>query len=576
MVGTGATPRHRLLARAALAALLGAPVLFILAFVLEYGYQPIVVALHVSQVLFTALVARELMRVAARGRWARGLVTFIGAGATSFYWTVVIVSAITNEAWGWSVSLDLARAYVRYLPDVIGNLPVSPALVPGALFAGFVFLVVIWTAWWLAAPRVVAHLRAPHVRFPLAIIALAFFNVWARRLPDAAPEPFTALYTPPGQLGADEARARNAAALREYGSTPVARPRNVIVIFADALRADHMGVYGYARPTTPFLSRLDSAGRLRKVKLAMATCPFTACGVVSTLASRDSAVLELGSLKLHDILHARGYRTYFIGASDHTVWYALRMHYGDNVDVFFDGFHSRKYSLNDDRVVLEGLEAVPVSSGKPAFFNFFLTSTHVVGTKLPEFRRWTPATGVNAYDNGILQADRSIEQIFAALEARGYLANSIVVILGDHGDAFGEHGITGHTLSVYQETLHIPMLFVGGDYANLEYATQSDVAPTILAQLGLPRPASWQGQSLLDAPAKTVSTHWTDRARPWRAVVYREGGRTWKYMYMSRLGSRVEELYELGGDPRETRNRIEEPGLDSIRAVVRRRAQARW
>ena len=571
MVGTGATPRRPHLARVALSALLGAPVLFITWFALKYGYQPVVPALHVAQVLCAAIVAYTLIWLV---RGSRAAVTIVGATATSIYWTVVIVSAITNEAWGWSVSLDLARAYLPWLPDVGRNLPVSPALVPAALFGGFVFLVVIWLAWWRAAPSLASLRRRLWLLLPLA--ALGAFIMLVRTRPDAAAEPFTALFTPPGQRGAEEARARNAAALREYGSAPASAPRNVIVIFTDALRADHMGVYGYERATTPFLSRLDSAGRLRKVKLAMATCPFTACGVLSTLASRDSAVLELGSLKLHDILRARGYRTHFIGASDHTVWYALRMHYGDNVDVFFDGFRSRKYPLNDDRLVLEGLDAVPPSSGRPAFFQFFLTSTHVVGTKLPEFRRWTPATGMNAYDNGILQADHSIEQILSKLDAKGYLANSIVVILGDHGEAFGEHGITGHTLSVYQETLHIPMIFIGGEYANLEYATQSDVAPTILAQLGLPKPASWEGRSLVDAAPKTISTHWTDRARPWHAVVYREGGRVWKYMYMYRLGSRVEELYELVGDPGEKRNRIREEGLDAVLGVVRARAEARW
>ncbi len=561
MVTTRATPRRLLLA-----ALLGAPVVFIVWFVTRYGYQPIVVALHVAEVLLTALVTYALLWLARRSRVA---MTVAGAGATSGYWTVAIISAITNEAWGWSVSLDLTRAYLPWLPDVVRNLPVPPALVPSALLAGAGAFVLIWVGWWKASSWL--SVRRPRMWHVVAAVALGAFVLWARRVPDAAAEPFTALYTAPGVHGAAEASARNVAARREYGSAPVTTPRNVIVIFSDALRADHMGVYGYARATTPFLSRLDSAGRLRKVKLAMATCPFTACGVVSTLASRDSAVLELGSLKLQDILHDRGYRTYFIGASDHTVWYTLRMHYGDNVDYFWDGFRSKRYALNDDRGVLEGLEQVPAAAG-PAFFQFFLTSTHVVGTKLPEYRQWTPAVGVNAYDNGILQADHTISQIFAALQAKGYLEGSIVVILGDHGDAFGEHGITGHTLSLYQETLHIPMIFVGAEPGNLEFATQSDVAPTILSLLGLPKPASWQGQSLMDGAPKAMSTHWTDRARPWHAVVYREGGRVWKYL----IRSGAEELYELLSDSLESRNRIGEPGLDAVRGVVRTRAAARW
>ncbi|MEO7456443.1 MAG: sulfatase-like hydrolase/transferase [Gemmatimonadaceae bacterium] len=563
MTATGATPRRRLLA---LFALLGAPVLFITWFALRYGYQPVVVALHVAEVLLAAIIGFAMMQAARKRVW----VTVIGATMTSAYWTVVIVSAITNEAWGWSVSLDLARSYLRYLPDIGRNLPVSPALIPLALLAGLVFLVVIWVSWWRAAPFVT--MRRVGARYAVAGVVLAVFVMWARERPYADAEPFTALVTAPGHVNAADARAHNARARREYAAPRPARARNVIVIFSDALRADHMGLYGYARATTPFLSRLDSAGRLRKVKLAMATCPFTACGVVSTLASRDTNVLELGSLKLQDVLHDRGYRTYFIGASDHTVWYTLRLHYGDAVDYFFDGFSSKRYSLNDDRLVFEGLEGVPSSSGAPAFFYFFLTSTHVVGTKLPEFRRWTPAVGANAYDNGILQADHSIAAIFDSLKVKGYLDSSIVVILGDHGDAFGEHGITGHTLSVYQETLHIPLIFMAADTAtwkNLEFATQSDVAPTILDLLGMPRPSGWEGVSLRSDTAKQFSAHWTDRARPWRAVIYREGGRTWKYMYVTRWGSLHEELYELTADPGESNNLVGAAVARRVLAVVR-------
>jgi arylsulfatase A-like enzyme len=350
-----------------------------------------------------------------------------------------------------------------------------------------------------------------------------------------------------------------------------------------------MGVYGYGRATTPFLSHLDSIGQLKKVTLAMATCPFSACGILSTLASRDSAVLDLGSLKLHDILHDRGYRVNFIASSDHTVWYMLRMHYGENVDYFFDGFHSKRYSLKDDRLILEGLEGVAPSQGKPAFFFFFMSATHPVGTKLPAFRRWTPsevtvgtdatAPQRNAYDNGILQADNSIKEILSTLDRKGYLAGSIVVILGDHGDGFGEHGVFGHTRYLYQEMLHVPLLIYDDSaaaYANLDFATQSDIAPTILERLGLPMPGSWQGQSLVSKPAKQFSTHWTDRGRPWHAVLYRDAGRIYKYMYVVRWGRRAEELYELTSDPGEQRNLIADARLDAARSAVRRRAAARW
>lgn len=580
-------------------AAIGVPLVFITAFTIRYGYSPIVVALHMAEVALAATVTFMAMRALARAAerrhrpvLARTLIALVGSMTAAVYFLVIVLSTVTNEAWGWSISIDLARAYVPYLPTIVGNLPVSRGWIVVGIGAFFVVVAGICWAWWAAAPRLLARWRGSTttVAGPFALaVALGVFIFVARQSPFAAAEPLTALFTAPGVSNTAQAKADNARALHEYQGPQDFHRRNVILIFADALRADHMGVYGYVRPTTPFLSRLDSSGRLRKVRLAMATCPFTACGVMSTLASRDSAVLDLGSLALQDILHDRGYRVNFIGSSDHTVWYTLRLHYGNHVDYFFDGFNSKRYSLNDDRLVLEGLDGVAPASGQPAFFFFFLSSTHEVGTKLPAFRKYVPAEvgvgsdvaapQINAYDNGILQADNSIEQILGVLDRKGYLRNSIVVILGDHGDGFGEHGVFGHTRYLYQEMLHIPLLIYddsAATYANLDFATQSDIAPTVLDRLGLPTPRQWQGQSLFSKPAKPFSTHWTDRGRPWHAVVYRDRGVIYKYMYVVRWGRRAEELYELTSDPGERKNLIAAAGLDDARAAVRARAAARW
>jgi glucan phosphoethanolaminetransferase (alkaline phosphatase superfamily) len=589
------TDRTRRLATRAACAF---PLLYAAAFTYRYGYSPLVVALHVVEVALTCVVLFVVFRGLAsalgekHAAVARLVIALAGATMTSLYLLVLVVSTVTNEAWGWSVSIDLARTYLQYLPSIVGNLPVSTGLIALGIAALVAALFGIYFIWWRVAPRMIAAMRRSPPRTLLTtalVVLLGAFILVARRSPAAAAEPLTALFTAPGEANAEQARASNARARHDYPGTQSFSHRNIILIFSDALRADHMGVYGYERATTPFLSHLDSTGHLRKVRLAMATCPFSACGLLSTLASRDSAVLELGSLKLYDILHDRGYRVNFIGSSDHTVWYMLRVHYGDAVDYFFDGFHSKRYALKDDRLVLEGLEGVPPANGTPAFFWFFLSATHPVGTKLPEFRRWLPAEVSvgsdatqpqrNAYDNGILQADNSMRQILAALDQKGYLAGSIVVILGDHGDGFGEHGFFGHTRYLYQEMLHIPLLFYddsAATYANLDFATQSDIAPTILERLGLPQPSSWQGQSLLSKPAKQFSTHWTDRGRPWHAVLYRDRGRIYKYMYVIRWGRRAEELYELSVDPGERKNVIAAAGLDSARAMVRGRAAARW
>ena len=80
----------------------------------------------------------------------------------------------------------------------------------------------------------------------------------------------------------------------------------------------------------------------------------------------------------------------------------------------------------------------------------------------------------------------------------------------------------------------------------------------------------------MSKPAKQFSTHWTDRGRPLHAVVYRDNGRVYKYIYVIRWGRRIEELYELESDPGEQTNLMARTGLDDVRSTVRARAAARW
>lgn len=587
-------------------------------FAARYGYSPLIVPLHVAQVALGCVVVGLLIRsIAARAgprpsRRTRWLIAIVGATASSLYLVILIGCAVTNEAWGWSVSLSLAREYASSLPAIIGNLPFSR----GWLYAGATLYIAtklaILAAWWRVSLRFFRRPGSPTSRRPrstrsrsfmhrpavkallpaVAVLATATFIAIARYSPRAAAEPFTALLTAPGLPNPSQARARNLAARRAYSRAYAGVAnfdhRNVVLIFADALRADHTSVYGYARKTTPFLDSLATTGRLRRVQLAMSTCSFTACGILSTLASRDTRVLEPGSLKVHDILHDLGYRVNFIASTDNSSWYTLRVHYGQTVDYFFDAFNSKRFALNDDRSAFEALDAVPAATG-PAFFFFFLSSTTSLGDKLPQFQHWLPAqvgadghavqSLVNAYDNGILEADNSIQRIFGALDQKGYLKNSIVVILGDHGEGFGEHGHFAHTKYLYQEVLHIPLLIYDDSdttYRNLEFASQSDIAPTVLDRLGLPIPPDWQGHSLLTADPKSFSTHWTDRGRPWHAVVYRTRGQVYKYLYQTRWGALSEELYELVSDPGEHHNLISlgaRPELSDILSTVRRKAE---
>ncbi|HWQ31768.1 MAG TPA: sulfatase-like hydrolase/transferase [Blastocatellia bacterium] len=365
--------------------------------------------------------------------------------------------------------------------------------------------------------------------------------------------------------------------------------RNVIMMIVDCLRADHLSFYGYERQTTPFLSRLQAEGRLRRVDEVRSDCNCTPCGVLSSLASRQCDDLGHGMFMLHDLLRDQGWRTNFILSGWHEVWYDLRELYGHSIDYYFEGTQTRRYLPDDDRLLLEGLEQVGPSDGRPAFFYFHLMSAHDVGVYSPEYARWQPAlsfslggsfaagrndpvVSANTYDNKLLKADAIIEQLFAELDRKGYLRDSIVVILGDHGQALGEHDHYSHGRLLYEEDLRVPLLIVdepGVTYRNLSAALQLDIAPTILDRLKLKAPESWRGRSLLrPSPPRDYTLH--RGCQGGSAIIYRDGKRTWKYI--SSDSPRREELYELSSDPREQRNLVNEqtslPVLSRVRGLM--------
>ena len=364
------------------------------------------------------------------------------------------------------------------------------------------------------------------------------------------------------QLRQDEPLRRAA-----YGQHTFER-KNVVVITVDSLRPDHMQVYGYQRATTPFLSRLRAEGKLRQAHLATSICAESNCGIVGTLFSRTLRHQVREGFSLFTLLKDQGYDTHFVLSGNHD-WQGLREMYGNELTSYFDGRNSSRWGWSDDRVLLEGLERIG-SYQRPSFFYFHLMSAHILGHKEDRFRIFTPAVEkldmqsmfrseydrtnvINSYDNGIVQADDTIRQLFDALDRKGYLRDSIVVILADHGEALAEraNGMYGHINWLYQELITIPMLIYDEsavEYRGLAYGSQLDVAPTIVDRLGLPIPEGWEGVSLLDETRPRQTLHQTKLTKPCFAIVDYSPAQIWKYMQCTG-GS--EELYDLTHDPQE-------------------------
>jgi glucan phosphoethanolaminetransferase (alkaline phosphatase superfamily) len=521
---------------------------------------------------------------------ARVVFASLATAATCLLIVLYAGTYIGNREWGAGLNYRIVLGYASMVLPDRPPLYVRWSVALSALAAVAALFVLYWWSWRLVATT--ARTMAPSIH-PRALIggtvawiaATAMVGVWFAQTGAFGREPIAGFfftsdeeydfsqYSLDRQLAADAIEAR---ASYPHGQTFTRR--NVILIVVDALRADHMGVYGYGRDTTPFLSSLASSRRLQKVELALSSCAESSCGITSLLSSKSFRHLSVPNFSLGGLLQDQGYAVYQILSADHT-FAGVRKAYGAGQTLYFDSASSRRYPMNDDGVAFEGLEKVPHFTVTPALLHFHLMSVHFAGVKHEAFRRFQPwfvrqdfASIVNStrdlvalmnnYDNGVLEADDTIRRLFDALDRKGYLANSIVVITADHGEGLGDRdpgpeGL-GHVHSLHQEFVRIPMLVSARPdvrYANLQFATQVDVAPTIVDTLGLPVPPSWEGRSLRNPVPREYSFLQTSRWTPCYGVVERTTKSTTKYIRCDR--GHTELLYDLDTDPMERTNLLD-------------------
>jgi arylsulfatase A-like enzyme len=171
---------------------------------------------------------------------------------------------------------------------------------------------------------------------------------------------------------------------------------------------------------------------------------------------------------------------------------------------------------------------------------------------------------LNQYLNVIRQTDHQIGRLLDFLRERGLANDTLVVVTGDHGEAFGwPHGYYGHGLQIYQEIVHVPLLLwnprafaSAGRAATL--GGQVDLAPTILDVLGIAEvPAGWQGRSLFDS--RRNGRIYLFAAGYDYLLGLREG--SMKYALNATTGR--EELFDLGRDGDEMVNLAETRGAET-------------
>ena len=168
-----------------------------------------------------------------------------------------------------------------------------------------------------------------------------------------------------------------------------------------------------------------------------------------------------------------GYQTWFLLSGNHRAWNGLPYFYRASDGTLFDGSQTRRYTMDDDRLVLEGLERVPPAQPEqPAFFYFHLMSTHFLGVQFDESHVFTrpddrvspglqPFKIANLLNKPIATTTRSSRPTASSVRsstrfaAKHYLDDAMVVVTGDHGEGLGERH-WAHGWDLHNEDIRIP------------------------------------------------------------------------------------------------------------------------
>ena len=307
---------------------------------------------------------------------------------------------------------------------------------------------------------------------------------------------------------------------------------NVILLTIDALRADHLSSHGYDRETSPHLDRV-AAQNVHYLN-AFSASSHTREAVPSLLTGRfpTEAVDENFALAADSVATHLREAPHTTGAF-HSNPYASRAY---RFERDFDGFDDDLYFGNSKVIALlqrafdklrnrqyaraeeineRALEWLSKQDGPVFLWNHYM-DVHGPYEPPEEYRNKfgdesAPARDpqklykraavteperitdeerremVDRYDEEICYVDACIREFLSALENRGALRNSLVIITADHGDAFGEHGRYGHPRYLYDELVHVPMIVADPRMpeSTVEAPVSTlDVVPTVLDFVG--------------------------------------------------------------------------------------------
>ena len=392
--------------------------------------------------------------------------------------------------------------------------------------------------------------------------------------------------------------------LAQPGAAPTvskdARPKNVILMIQDSLRADRVKPFWPpARPDVPNWEKLATEGTIFRNTYVQGNESRASHASIwsSQYAGNhkmivDGAHLDAKWVTIGEAMKAAGFRTHGESANGYII---AKWGFGDGWDSYQNHIHQGG-GVHGNQVLDLGLKAIEPKKDSPYFLYLGLIDTHVSWRgKEPWISKYSPtykgkykkeASGQDVeamaagtikptpedkdhiralYDSNVSYQDKLIGDLFERLKAWGQLDDTMVVITADHGDEQWEDGRVGHGASTRETLIRVPLairypkLFPAGTV--LEGVDTIDILPTLLDAVGKDAPADAQGESLLPL-AQGVG-----RGYPRPSI-----NSQYEFAHAMRLadwkvrvgGGGVPELYHVEKDP------LEKTDLTASRPIERR------
>ncbi|MCH2171477.1 sulfatase-like hydrolase/transferase [Myxococcota bacterium] len=378
---------------------------------------------------------------------------------------------------------------------------------------------------------------------------------------------------------------------------------NLILLSIDTLRADHLGSYGYTRPTSPNIDRMAAEGV--RFDQAFATSNWTLPSHASLFTGRlpwhhGARHYGLGSplppdeTTLAEILWEENYDTAgFVGG----VFVTGSLGFDQGFDQYVDPGYATFKTVPFRETLRRAKSWMQTRRGRPFFAFLHTYQVHMPYTPPTPYDRmfddeyegpfarsfssddyapyrWTDALDPRVvdhiralYDGGIRQTDQEVGDLMRFIETHSEVGDTCIVLLSDHGEEFKEHdNLLHHSPKLYEELIRIPLifwcptLFEGGRVVDAPVSLV-DVLPTLAQLAGVSPPEGLDGSSLHAAlhggtldPQRVAFAEVSGSTQEKPGSVTAVRTHRFKLISSSLGGQERLELYDLESDPGEQRD----------------------